>query len=73
MADKGCEYGRLLETRISALEKNCAEAKVEMVEMRKEILDKLESWWPKPLGLILSGMCLIIGALITALAMMASK
>ena len=70
MEDKSCEYGRSLEPRITALEAKCKDMAREAKETRMEILAKLESWWPKPLAILLSGLFLIIGAMITAIAML---
>ncbi len=66
----GCEFGRLIESRVKTLEATCAKVEKEMRDTRKEILERLESWWPKPLAILLSGLFGIICALITAIAML---
>jgi hypothetical protein len=71
---KGCEYGRLLETRVSVIEqkqKDYEERQRQFEEKaekrQQEILSKFNNWWPKGAAFAFGGMAALIGSLITGI------
>ncbi len=76
MADEhktGCELGRQNLLKITLLEKCYTELKTEVTIMHKEILDRLNTWMPKPTAIAFSVAAAIIASLITAIAMLLTR
>ncbi len=69
----GCELGRKNLLRIEILEKGYVKLEKEVTVMHKEILDRLNTWIPKPAALVFSAAVGIIAALITAIAMLLTR
>ena len=63
----GCEFGRHTKLRLDALEKTVAKNEEDLAKMCDKIFARLDSWWPKPMGIVITVFGTLIGALLSAL------